>query len=119
VTVSNLVVPVAAGPLVTSDPAVVRARHRRLEAEAAAAVARVLPRLETLGLSWSMQRLEVCPSARGRRRALDTLLRLAARRQASVVSLRSPRAPLSAWTPMRSRIDSDFGPWPSRSQSSA
>lgn len=80
-----LVVPVEAGPRLTTDPAVARARHRRLDADASAVAARVIPRLEALGLRWSVQRLDVRPSARGRRHAVDATLRLARRRAVSAV----------------------------------
>lgn len=78
-----LLTPVQAGPTLTTDAAAARVRHRRQEAEAAATAAPVTPRLAAAGLSWSVQRLDLCPGGRGRRGALDAVLRLAARRRAS------------------------------------
>lgn len=80
-----LVVPVEAGAGFTSDPAVLAARRRRLHSDAEATAARVLPSLEPLDLRWSVQPVEVRPSARGRRRAVDATLRSAARRHASAI----------------------------------
>lgn len=79
-----LVVPVKASSGLTTDPAVARSRHRRLAAAVAATAARVTPRLAA-GLSWTVQRIDVRPGERGRHRALDAVLRLAARRRAAAI----------------------------------